>query len=145
MHPLSFRESWEQLKCEHCYKVWFRQAVVYWVISLKKKEISLYTLRALPLFQGDSKCMFPWEILVSTSHVLCLWEATYYTVVCPKLLHIPAASGAWQRAGFPCKPVALLCSLGQCCSKETLLTYALWAVLTPAWGGGEHWICGVQP
>lgn len=43
-------------------------------------------------------------------------------MVCPKLLHIPAALGAWQRAGFPCKLMTLLCSLGQGCSKETLLT-----------------------
>lgn len=85
-----------------------------------------------PLFQEDSKYMFPWAILRATSHTLCLWEATHYTVVCPKLLHIPAAVGAWPKAGFPWKPMALLCSPGQCYSKETLLTPALWAVLTPA-------------
>lgn len=62
-------------------------------LILKNKLKSLYTLRALPLFQGDTKPMFPWEIIKSPSHILCLWEAAYCTVVCPKLLHIPAALG----------------------------------------------------
>lgn len=139
MHPLNFRESWEELKCEHWYKAWIKGMIEAGVLNgcsilnhfIKKKKKSLYTLRALTLFQGDTKCMFPWGMLKSASHILCLWEASYCTVECPRLLHIPAASRAWQRAVFPWEPV-VLCCLGQCCSKETFLTHALWAVLTPA-------------
>lgn len=76
--------------------------------------------------------MFPWEILRATSHISCLWEATYCSIICIELPHISATLGAWHRAGCTRTPTALLCSLGQCFSERTLLTHAVIAVLKPA-------------